>query len=409
VPRSRPRGSALLRLGAVLATLIMAPARASSQEPERRPELPRGADPASAQAYYDQGVELLRRDPRTAAEMFRWASRLDPEWAEPYEGRRAAVMIAQQRGLQEYFRLSRRVEAFRLADSLRLQASMRNPLQLRPFEGEVVLAAIRATARSIDPTEVFDPAELEYYLEQGYRSNSLQLRAMLAYSNHELPIALDLYEEAVERADSLNRGGYMAERAHVLAVAGRYEDARVEYDSALTALRKVDEEIIYIYFSKALQLYSMGLMDELLENPARAREDYEGALAEDLSFHPAHLGLARLSLAAGDTTNALFSYRMAADLAPDDPTIRMKLAGLLVASGDPAGAETEIRAAIAANGDYAAPHLVIGALAERGGRPAEAVTHYERYLALAPRADRNRAAIQNRVAALKAAAGGGEP
>jgi tetratricopeptide (TPR) repeat protein len=272
-----------------------------------------------------------------------------------------------------------------------------------------VQAAVRAIARAIDPTAVFDPAELEYYIERDARSSSLTLRAMLAYSNHELPYALDLYREAVARADSLNRGGFIAERAHVLAVAGRYEEARVEYDSALVALRKVDEQIIYVYFSKALQLYSMGLMSELLENPTQAREEYQGALAEDLSFHPAHLALARLSLAQGDTTNALFSYRMASDLAPDDPTIRMKVAGLLVATGDPAGAETEIRAAIAANADYAAPHLVLGALAERGGRATEAVTHYERYLALAARSERNRAAVQNRVAALKAAAGGDQP
>ena len=377
---------------------------AAAQEPEERPELPRGADPASAQAYYDEGVTVLRRDPRRAEVLFRWASRLDPEWAEPYEGRRAALMIAQQRNLPEYFRVSRRVSAFRLADSLRAQASMRNPLQLRPFEGEVVQAAVRATARALDPTETLDPTELEFMIEQSYRGN-LEMRAMLAYSNNELPYALELYGEAVERGDSISRGFLLSDRAHVLAAAGRYEEARAEYDSALAALRKLDEEIIYVYLSKALQLYSMGLMAELLENPKQARDDYNRALEEDLSFHPAHVALARLSLAEGDTTSALFSYRMAADLAPDDPTIRMKVAGLLVATGDPAGAQGEVEAAIAANPYYAPPRLVLGALAERGGRTADAIAEYERYLELAPRSERNRAPIQNRVAALKAAAG----
>jgi tetratricopeptide (TPR) repeat protein len=296
------------------------------------------------------------------------------------------------------------VEAFRLADSLRVQAGMRNPLQLRPFEGDIVEAAIRATARAIDPTQVLTPGELEYYLEQGFRSSS-ELRAMLAYSNHEFPIALDLYEDALERADSISKGFLFSDRAHVLAAAGRYEEARVDYDSALVALRKLDEDFIFVYQSKALQLYSMGLMDELLENPAQAREDYNSALVEDLSFHPAHQALGRLSLAEGDTASALFAYRMASDLAPDDPTVRMKIAGLLVATGDLTGAETEITAAIAANSDYATPHLVMGALAERVGKPAEAMTHYERFLELAPRSHRNRPTIQNRVAALKTAAG----
>src|SRR5690606_38690070 len=141
-----------------------------------------------------------------------------------------------------------------------------------------------------------------------YRGN-LEMRAMLAYSNHELPYALELYGAAVERADSLSRGYLLSDRAHVLAAAGRYEEARAEYESALAALRKVDEEIIYVYLSKALQLYSMGLMAELLEQPERAREDYGRALEEDLSFHPAHLALGRLALAYGDTARALFSYR----------------------------------------------------------------------------------------------------
>jgi tetratricopeptide (TPR) repeat protein len=392
--------------GILLAALLaLAPGVVGAQEQDR-PDLPRGADPNSAQAYYDQGVAILRRDPRQAAEMFRWASRLDPEWAEPYEGRRAALMIAQERRLPEYFRLSRRIDAFLLADSLRVQASMRNPLQVRSFEGEIVQAAVRALAQMVDPNnDVFTPGELEYYLEREYRSSSLELRAMLAYSNHELPYALDLYGDAIERADSTFRGSLLSDRAHVLGVAGRYEEARVEYDSALAALRRVDEQFLVLYESKALQLYSMGVMAELLENPVQARQDYSRAIEEDLSFHPAHTALARLALAEADTASALLEYQLAVAIAPDDPTIRMKLGGLLLVTGDPNGAAEQVEAAIAANFDYAAPRLVMGALAERGGRREDAIGHYERYLELAPRADRNRAPIQNRVAALKAAAG----
>jgi len=396
-------------LGVALAATL-GPAAAVSQESAFRPEVPDGADPNDAQSYYDAGVQSLRREPTRAAGYFRWAALLDPEWAEPLEGWRAAVLMGQIRGLSEYMARSRQNQAFRLVDSLRFQASIRNPLQFRPFEGEIVQAAVRSTARALDPTEVLNRAELEYELERAFRGGDLTLRAMLAYSNHELPYALELYQQAIERADSLSRGGLLLDRAHALSVAGRYEDARVEYDAALQALRKVDdEELIIFYQSKALPLYSKGLIAELAGDHEQARADFSGAIEEDLSFHPAHMGLARVSLAEGDTANALFGYRMAADLAPDDPRIRMKLAGLMVATGDPTGAEGETRAAIAANPAYAAPHLVMGALAERGGRVEEAITHYRRYLELSPRSGRNRAPIESRVAALEAANAAARP
>ena len=65
----------------------------------------------------------------------------------------------------------------------------------------------------------------------------------------------------------------------------------------------------------------------------------------------------------------------------------MKLAGMLLLTGEVAGAEEQASAAVAANPYYAAPHLVLGALADREGKMADAVTHYERFLELAPRTE----------------------
>ena len=403
MPRSRTKA---LLIPAFLGMLLGWPGAVSSQEQDVRPRLPDGADPASAQAYYDFATEVLDREPERAAELFRWAALLDPEWVEPLEGWRAAVLLREMRGLRLYLTRRERDAGGRLADSLRYEASLRNPLQFRPFEGEVVQAYVRSLVRALNPTGA-DLTELEYQVDVALREDPAQ-RARFAYSNYELPYSLELYQSAIQRADSLSRGGLLAERGHVLAVAGRYEEARVELDSALAAFRKVDEEqLIVFYESKALQLYSMGLLAELLDDPEQAWEEYSGAIEEDLSFHPAHEGLARLSLARGDTAAAVASYRLSADLAPHAPTVRMKLAGMLLLTGEVAGAEEQASAAVAANPYYAAPHLVLGALADREGKMADAVTHYERFLELAPRTERNRPTVQNRVAALKVTAGGG--
>ena len=408
VPRPRTRGAAPVLVGALLAALFAGTSALSSQELELRPQLPPWGDPGSAQAYFDEAAAIIRQDPRRAAELFEWAARLDPEWAEPLEGWRAAILIGQARGLREYLDRGRRNDALRLADSLRFVAQTRNPLQFRPFEGEIVQAYIRASARAIDPTAILNPSELEYYLESGSRSGSLGVRALFAYSNHDLPFTIELYTKALESADSLSRGGILAERGHVHAVAGGYEDALEDYDSALAAFRKIeDEQLIIFYESKAIQLYAMGLLAEVLQNPEEARRDYSRAIEEDLSFHPAHEGLARLALADGDTATAQFEYGLAVDLAPQEPALRMKIAGILLLAGDVPGAEEQAAAAVAANPYYAAPHLVLGALADRDGRATEAIGHYERFLEMAAQTDRNRGTAQNRLAALRAAAEAG--
>jgi tetratricopeptide (TPR) repeat protein len=351
-------------------------------------------------------VELLPQNPRRAAEYFRWAALLQPDWADPLEGWRTALLLSEPRRLPEFMLYQAGTEVTELADSLRHEASLRAPMQFRPFEGELVQGFVRSLERRFDPLDTIDTVELQYHLEEWVRDLGDYWRAMFAYSNHDIDLALDFYGDMVQDADSTTRGYWISERAHVMAVAGRYEEARVEYDSALAALRKTESErLVIAYISKADQLHSMGLMAEVMNDPEQARRDYMAALEEDLGYYPAHEGLARLALLAGDTANAVFEYQMAVELAPDAPDLRMKLVGILVLTGDVEGARTNAAAAAETNPYYAVPHLVMGALAERGGKRDEAVEHYERFLELAPRADRNRPSIQNRVAALETAAG----
>ena len=52
-------------------------------QPPERPELKGLGDPKDWNAYYDQGVDLLRRQPANAEAHFYWASRLAPNRAEP--------------------------------------------------------------------------------------------------------------------------------------------------------------------------------------------------------------------------------------------------------------------------------------------------------------------------------------
>ena len=87
VRRRAAGGDAAVVASAALLFLLL-PVRADAQrgagerEP-RRPKFTVVRDTNSAGAYYYHGLSVLDRDPQQAADAFYWASRLDPEWADP--------------------------------------------------------------------------------------------------------------------------------------------------------------------------------------------------------------------------------------------------------------------------------------------------------------------------------------
>lgn len=107
------------------------------------------------------------------------------------------------------------------------------------------------------------------------------------------------------------------------------------------------------------------------------------ALAEELSYHPAHVRLAELALEDADTATALSEMALAADIAPGDPVVRYRH-GLLLAEADRhAAAEAEFRAAMGRAPRYAAPHRGLALTLEALGREQEALAAHRRFLELA--------------------------
>ncbi|HYD51896.1 MAG TPA: hypothetical protein VEA99_04690, partial [Gemmatimonadaceae bacterium] len=49
-----------------------------------RPRLVAGADTNDAASYYAAGITLIERDPKTAADAFYWATRLEPTHADAF-------------------------------------------------------------------------------------------------------------------------------------------------------------------------------------------------------------------------------------------------------------------------------------------------------------------------------------
>ena len=119
-------------LAALALVLLSLPLQAQKKEKEpKRPRLEAGADTNDAAAYYEFGRSQLKRDPDAAADAFYWASRLNPGAAEPYYGRRVALLLTDPRRLDRYWSGDRRTvnsDEIKRIDSLQLRA-----LEINPF------------------------------------------------------------------------------------------------------------------------------------------------------------------------------------------------------------------------------------------------------------------------------------
>lgn len=377
--------------------LLQAPALAGQtgfSKPPERPRLPAERDPNSAQDYYGYGVSILERDPVLAAAAFYWASRLDPNWASPLYGEYTALMLARPSNeLETYLtRPSRALEipAIRRIDSLVYFARLRNPYVDRRLGGLLISTWIhRVTGGE------FDLRDLGRY--------DRWFTAWSAYCRSDFRMAASVYAEILRR--DKDPGLYM-DRSLVFVAMGQLDSARAMARASLDATLEEEDQVLGLgWYSHALASYSIGYLHELAGQHDSARAAYEQSLLDDVTFHPAHRGLAAVRLAAGDSAGALEELGAAVQLAPHDAGYLYDLGILLLARGRADSGATLLRRSTEAEPYYALPHYPLAVVYERGGFAAEAVQEYETFLALAPRSmGAAITTVQSRVAALKARA-----
>lgn len=391
------------RFLAVAVLLVAAVLPVSAQRlgaPEKRPRLAAGADTNDAIAYYNYGVAQFEREPQTAAAAFYWAARLNPGWGDPLYARRAALIVSSPVRLRNVMRGDRRTlqsEEMRRLDSLQFRALMLSPFLYRKLDRSMLVVYIKnqigANAREASP-------ELDYEINRYLRDSDAGMRGWLAYSDGNLPTALDLYASALR--SSRDKAAIRLDRARIFAMQSRVDSATAEFNLALEELRRKDEkDLVVFYNSKALAEYSIGVLQEGAENFAAAREAYGRALQEDLSYYPAHLKLGLLALGAVDTTTAMSELALAAQLAPDEPYIHYMNGYVLGASRHLDESVAELNKAIELEPCYALPYILLGRVEETRGRGKEAAAAYQQYLDHASAADPQRAFATSRLAEIK--------
>ncbi|HKW12103.1 MAG TPA: tetratricopeptide repeat protein [Gemmatimonadaceae bacterium] len=373
---------------AVMATVNIASAQKQKGEP-RRPRLSAGTDTNSARAYYDYGLAQLERDPEDAANAFYWSIRLNPTQPDAYYARRCALLLTDKIRFQQYMDDDRRTlqsDEIKRIDSLYFYSLTINPFLYRGLDSRLFRSYLNSVA---DEYLRRNNVSIQYDINRWLTQLPPSFKAWRAYGEGNFPDALQLYADAIKAARFT---AYLrAERGRLFFLLGQPDSALSELTQALDELRKADKNrVIYVYESKALLEHSIAIVHQRLGNAAAAKEAFAGALAEDLSYFPAHVQLATLAIGAKDTTTALSEMELAVQIRPDDPALRYGYGYILTTSGHFEDAEVQLRKAIEVDPDYASPYFMLGLVLDSEGKGTEAVTRYQAFLAHASLADPRR-------------------
>ena len=391
----------------VAAPPLVAQSKGAARTP-RRPDLPRGADTCDANAYYRYGLTILRGDPETAAAAFFWAERLMPGAAVDYYAERIARLIADPNLLRHYVEGDRRsLESgeVRRIDSLQVRALSLDPFFPQLLDQNLILAYYTNLIHDdLRPqgVEVSD-LEIELYVRRALDQAGPETRAWLAFGRGNYRLAADIWAGTVRH--NRKNVALRARRSQALFLLGEPDSARTELDSALAAARRSDaEKMKFVYDSKVLWEYEVGRIHELQGHDSAAREAYQRALVEDLSFHPAHVRLAYVALRAGDTTTAVTELQRAIQVKDDDFSARLLLGVVLAARRALEPATEQLRRASEIEPWVAHPHFVLGNVRRDAGDRDGAAAEYRRFLALTVQSDPDVDTARQRLAGFSAPA-----
>lgn len=362
-------------------------ARADSGHEPARPPLPSGADSNSAAAYYDTGAQLVRYSMKldTADMYLYWASRLDPEWAEPIFLRALIVLRAfrkdaldalrRSRSLSEFSEMGLSPEQIHQVDSLLQAAWGRNPFLYSDLDTPPYWEDVR------DPSGA----------------------AVVAYANAKFATAESLFTKALRKhPKSLQLRLYRARARFYLQ---RWDDAVRDIATVRDTLRHTAEtEVSPILPSVAMLEFAIGITRVQQDDFPASRAAFERALTEDIGFYWAHTRMAGSALALHDTAAAMAELDAAMQMEGGDPVLRLYDGALEYAAGHHAAAETQLARAIAIDPYYATPYYWLGLVCQAENKPAEAKRLYREFLSRAALQDPVRATAIN---ALKQLGGAG--
>ncbi len=363
-----------------VATAMLVAATLGAQRAPERPTLPRNLDANDWEAYFDYGFKILQEQPTKARAAFYWSARLAPDRAEPLFWQWMAFHLEDIGRFARYVKDEKGVlerPDVRYADSLRFRALARNPF--------VSQGAIAVLYNNLSGQWGEDPAT----------------KGWLALSAADFARAASKFGEAIARDPEKYRW-LRYQRAVALVPLGQFGAAYAQLDTLRESLRREhDRRLVRTYESLEFIEYAIGLLAAARGDQRLAREQMGRALAENLSFGPAHVQLAGMAAMSRDTAAAFREFALAIELDPTDAPTRHQFGRALLAAGRASDALEQLRAAVATEPYYADAHEALGEAYEALGKTTDAVRAYEQAVALGAAKSASRAKATARLAAIR--------
>lgn len=152
----------------------------------------------------------------------------------------------------------------------------------------------------------------------------------------------------------------------------------------IVAARQLDDSTGVVPVEVTLVRYALAVLHDLAGDRRTATQLYRDVLAEDIGNFMAHVHLARIHEAAGDTAAALRERQAAVDASPEDHTLLLDLGVALQRSGQLARAEEVLRRARELNRRDPQVHYRLGVLLDERGARDSARTVLTTFLQVAP-------------------------
>ncbi|MGA2807552.1 MAG: tetratricopeptide repeat protein [Terracidiphilus sp.] len=201
----------------------------------------------------------------------------------------------------------------------------------------------------------------------------MELAVVVYLAAHQLVSAQAVAEAAYKSYPSVHT---LLMLANALQLQGRYPDVNRLLGDKRKEYENSPEFLITLAESES----------DASINPA-AREDLEHAIALDPRSYQAHYLLGNVLSKLNDAERAIAEYRLAIDLAPDQPRTYFQLALILRSKQDQAGEELALEQALAADDHYAPAHCELGRMLLEEHRLQDAVSHLSSAIQYNPRSE----------------------
>lgn len=181
------------------------------------------------------------------------------------------------------------------------------------------------------------------------------------------------------------------DRAIVLAALQRYDSAIGELQYLVRGFDRLHRDsLTRVIDRKEYLLYGIGILWLAVPNLDSATAAFQQALVQDLSYAPAHEGLAEIAVARGDPAGAVREFRLAVDLLPGELWYRDRLGVTLAQAGHLQDAAAQLDTVTQQDSLFSDGFYQLGLVLDAAGQREGAAAAYRAYLARAARAEEGR-------------------